>query len=143
MRNAAYHVSGNCQGILVLDDGQPGGAGNAVIVDNNVFNNNKLCAKNEDTPVNTQGGGILLLGATQTLVADNKVAGNSGKQFDSGGIVVLSAHALTTGATPTSTRSPATSLPEPPADLRWDGTGTGVRFKANRCETSVPSGFCH
>jgi len=28
------HVSGNCQGILVLDDGQPGGAGNATIVDN-------------------------------------------------------------------------------------------------------------
>ena len=24
-------VSGNCQGILVLDDGQPGGAGNAII----------------------------------------------------------------------------------------------------------------
>ena len=100
MRNAVYHVSGNCQGILVLDDGQPGGAGNAVIVDKNVFNNNKLCAKNEDTPVNTQGGGILLLGATQTLVADNKVAGNSGKQFNSGGIVVLSAHALTHGSNP-------------------------------------------
>ena len=36
-------VSGNCQGILVLDDGQPGGAGNATIQHNRVFNNNKLC----------------------------------------------------------------------------------------------------
>lgn len=138
------HVSGNCQGILVLDDGQPGGAGNAVIVDNNVFNNNKLCAKNEDTPVNTQGGGILLLGATQTLVVDNNVAGNSGKQFNSGGIVVLSAHALTHGSNPNfDTIARNTAFRNHPADLRWDGTGTGVRFKANRCGTSVPSGFCH
>jgi hypothetical protein len=44
--------------------------------------------------VNTQGGGILLLGATQTLVTYNFVAGNKGKQINSGGIVVLSAQAL-------------------------------------------------
>ena len=44
-------VSGNCQGILVLDDGQKGGAGNAVIKHNRVFNNNKFCKKSEDTPV--------------------------------------------------------------------------------------------
>ena len=137
-------VSGNCQGILVLDDGQPGGAGNAVIVDNNVLKNNKFCAKNEDTPVNTQGGGILLLGATQTLVVDNKVAGNSGKQFNSGGIVVLSAQALTHGSNPNfDTIARNTAFRNHPADLIWDGTGIGVRFKANRCGTSVPSGFCH
>jgi hypothetical protein len=59
----------NCQGILVLDDGQPGGAGNAVIVKNTVVGNNKFCAKSDDTPVPVRGGGILLLGATNTLVA--------------------------------------------------------------------------
>ncbi len=138
------HVSGNCQGILVLDDGQPGGAGNATIVDNSVINNNKFCAKNEDTPVNTQGGGILLLGATRTLVSHNFVAGNKGKQFNSGGIVVLSAKALSHGSNPnfdTITRN--TAFGNRPADLIWDGTGTGVRFRANACGRSVPAGFCH
>src|SRR5580704_11090621 len=138
------HVSGNCEGILVLDDGQPGGAGNAVIVDNSVLNNNKLCAKNSDTPVNTQGGGILLLGATQTLVADNSVAGNSGKQFNSGGIVVLSARAISHGSNPNfDTIARNTAFRNHPADLIWDRSGVGVRFKANHCRTSVPSGFCH
>ena len=72
------YVSGNCQGILVLDDGQARGAGNANIFHNGVFNNNKSCPKSDDTPVSTQGGGILLLGVTRTLVAHNKVAGNTG-----------------------------------------------------------------
>ena len=58
-------VSGNCQGILVLDDGQRGGAGNVTVLDNGVVRNNKFCAKHGDTPVNLKGGGILLLGATQ------------------------------------------------------------------------------
>jgi hypothetical protein len=29
-----------------------------------------------------------------------------------------------------------------PADLIWDGTGVGVTFKANKCGTSLPPGFC-
>ena len=33
------------------------------IVSNTVFRNNKFCPKSEETPVATQGGGILLLGA--------------------------------------------------------------------------------
>jgi nitrous oxidase accessory protein NosD len=136
-------VSGNCQGILVLDDGQRGGAGNATIVENSVFRNNKFCPKNEDTPVATQGGGILLLGATRTLVARNSVAGNKGKQFNSGGIVVLSARKISGGSNPNfDTIARNTAFRDRPADLRWDGTGTGVRFLANQCGTSVPSGLC-
>jgi nitrous oxidase accessory protein NosD len=104
-------VGGNCQGILVLDDGQKGGAGNAVIKHNRVFNNNKFCKKSEDTPVDTKGGGILLLGATHTLVTHNSVTGNAGKKFNSGGIVVLRApRRRRAGATPISTRSRSTPL---------------------------------
>jgi hypothetical protein len=88
-------VSGNCQGILVLDDGPRGSAGNATIQFNRVFDNNKFCKKHEETPVDTRGGGILLLGATHTLVTHNSVTGNAGKTFNSGGIVVLSAKPLT------------------------------------------------
>ena len=48
-------VNGNCQGILVLDDGQPGGAGNAVIRHNRVFDNNKFCMKNAGHAGDHQG----------------------------------------------------------------------------------------
>ena len=137
-------VSGNCQGIMILDDGQSGGAGNVTVLDNRVFSNNKFCAKHGDTPVNLQGGGILLLGATRTLVAHNSVAGNSGKQINSGGIVVASAHALTHGSNPNfNVVVGNTAFHNHPANLVWDGTGIGVRFKANECGTSIPSGLCH
>ena len=36
-----------------------------------------------------------------------------------------------------------TAYRDHPADLIWDGTGTGTTFTANRCATSVPSGLCH
>ena len=82
----------NCQGILVLDDGQKGGAGNAAILRNVATGNNKFCPKTQGHARSTlKGGGILLLGATHTLVARNAVSGNVGRQFNSGGIVVLSA----------------------------------------------------
>jgi hypothetical protein len=137
-------VSRNCQGILVLDDGQPGGAGNVTIRENSVFKNNKLCPKNEDTPVTTQGGGILLLGATRTLVVRNSVAGNAGRQFNSGGVVMLSARKLTKGSNPRfDTIARNTAFRDHPADLIWDGTGTRVRFRANHCRRSAPRGLCH
>jgi Right handed beta helix region len=136
-------VAGNCQGILVLDDGQPGGVGNAVIQGNSVFRNNKLCPANEDTPVTTQGGGILLLGATQTKVMNNSLKGNVGQQINSGGIVVLSA-AVFHGSDPQfDTIARNTAFRDQPADLRWDGAGSNVNFVGNHCSTSIPSGFCH
>ena len=129
---------------MVLDDGQRGGAGNAVIVDNSVFRNNKFCPKHGDTPVSLQGGGILLLGATRTLVARNSVAGNRGSQINSGGIVVASARALSHGSNPNfDTIANNTAFRDHPADLIWDGTGIGVRFIANHCGTSLPPGLCH
>jgi hypothetical protein len=137
-------VRGNCQGILVLDDGQPGGAGNAVIRNNSVFKNNKFCPAHGDTPVATQGGGILLLGATRTLVTHNSVEGNSGRQINSGGIVVVSAKALTKGSDPNfDTVAFNTAFRDHPADLIWDGTGVHVTFRGNHCGTSIPPGLCH
>ena len=137
-------VSGNCQGILVLDDGQRGGAGNTTIRHNRVFDNNKFCKKHEETPVDTKGGGILLLGATHTLVTHNSVTGNVGKKFNSGGIVVLSAKSLTHGSNPEfDTISFNFAFRNHPADLIWDHSGFGVRFRHNDCGTSIPGGLCH
>ena len=137
-------VGGNCQGILVLDDGQKGGAGNVIIRHNRVFNNNKFCKKSGDTPVDIKGCGILLLGATHSLVTHNSVTGNAGKKFNSGGIVVLSAKAISHGSNPNfDTVSFNVAFRNHPADLRWDGTGIGVRFRHNACATSIPGGLCH
>ena len=137
-------VTGNCEGILVLDDGQHGGAGNALIEHNRAVSNNKFCKKNEETPVDAKGGGILLLGATQTTVSHNSVAGNRGSQFNSGGIVVLSAKQLAHGSNPDFDIIVAnTAFRNRPADLRWDGTGRGVRFLRNHCAKSIPGGLCH
>jgi len=137
------HIRGNCQGILVLDDGEPGGAGNTIIKGNSVNRNNKFCPSTEDTP-SLQGGGILLLGATHTLVAGNSVAGNSGEQINSGGIVVASAKPLGGGSDPNfDTIASNTAYRDHPADLIWDGTGTGVTFTGNHCTASLPAGLCH
>jgi len=142
VRLTGNRVTRNCQGILVLDDGQPGGAGNTVVRRNGVFDNNKFCPKTEDTP-SLKGGGILLLGATETRVSDNSVAGNRGGQLNSGGIVIASARSLTHGSNPwhdSIVRN--TSYRNRPADIRWDGTGD-VHFFRNHCRTSTPAGLCH
>ena len=28
-------------------------------------------------------------------------------------------------------------------DIKWDGKGSGNKFKGNKCDTSQPSGLCH
>ena len=92
----------------------------------------------------TKGGGILLLGATHTLVTHNSVTGNAGKKFNSGGIVVLSAKPLTHGSNPEfDTISFNFAFRNHPADLIWDHSGIGVRFRHNDCGTSIPGGLCH
>ena len=134
----------NCEGILVLDDGQKGGAGNAAILRNVAAGNNKFCPKTKDTPVNLRGGGILLLGATHSLVAHNAVSGNVGRQFNSGGIVVLSAAKISHGSNPNhDTIAANRAFHNRPADLIWDGSGVSVHFVANHCGTSMPAGLCH
>lgn len=137
------YTARNCEGILVLDDGQPGGAGNALIKGNVVIRNNKFCPKGGETPVNLQGGGILLLGATKTRVVGNLVKGNVGTQVNSGGIVVASAMALTHGSDPNSdTIKNNDAHGNQPADLIWDRSGTSVKFAHNHCTMSLPPGLC-
>ena len=111
---------------------------------NRVVRNNKLCPKNDEMPFDVKGGGILLLGATRTLVAHNRVAGNRGQEFNSGGIVVLSSHALTGGGDPEFDAIVGNrAFRNRPADLIWDGSGTHIRFRHNHCGTSAPAGLCH
>jgi Right handed beta helix region len=136
-------VTRNCQGILVLDDGQRGGAGNTTIWKNAVIRNNKFCPPHGDNPLTLAGGGILLLGATRTQVLHNAVVGNQGHEINSGGIVVVSAHAVTKGSDPRHDLIAGNvGSDNRPAALVWDGSGVDVRFVGNHCGKSIPAGLC-
>jgi parallel beta-helix repeat protein len=138
---AFNNTSGNCEGIVGLDDGQPGGVGDLSIHDNVAHANNLFCPPNEGPPL--QGGGILLLGATDSSVWHNNVLGNQGDQVNSGGIVVFSASQFTGGSDPINdTIKNNTSFSNGPADIIWDGSGTGNTFTGNQCGVSMPSGLC-
>ena len=137
--NQAY---GNCQGILVLDDGETGGVSNITVKNNVVSSNSKACPATQDGPA-LQGGGILLLGATDSEVSWNIVRNNQGAEVNSGGILVLSAIPFGGAADPSNDSvHDNSSYGNQPADLSWDGTGTGNTFTDNHCGTSVPSGNC-
>jgi hypothetical protein len=133
---------GNCQGILVLDDGQPEGAGNIDIRYNVTNKNNKFCAGGGEAPP-LRGGGILLVGAEDTTVGWNVVRNNTGNQINSGGIVLLSAKQITGGA-PLMRNLVTHNLAygNVPKDIRYDGSGKHNRFVANACATSNPGSIC-
>jgi hypothetical protein len=131
----------NCQGILVLDDGQPGGASDITIRYNVMNRNNDACPAGEGPPL--EGGGILLLGATDSTVAWNVVRHNRGNEINSGGIVLLSASALTNGSDVENTTVRRNlAYGNRPDDLIWDGAGTGNSLDGNSCGSSQPSGLC-
>jgi nitrous oxidase accessory protein NosD len=147
VRHAHYvHVTankahGNCQGILVLDDGERGGAGDATIRYNDVERNNKVCPPGDEAPP-LSGGGILLLGATHTVVAQNIVKDNRGHDLNSGGIVLLSAAPFGGANVHDANIRNNTAYRNAPADIRWDGLGLRNIFVDNRCGHSDPARIC-
>jgi nitrous oxidase accessory protein NosD len=135
------HVFGNCTGILLLA-GAPGPLTNWKIRHNLAKANNRTdCGEEDPVP---SGVGILLLGAADNDISGNLVLGNRGSEELGGGIV------LVTGGEPGGEQfAPSgntvrrnVAFKNQPFDLFWDGTGTGVRFKGNRCATSQPEGLC-
>jgi parallel beta-helix repeat protein len=137
------HVFGSCSGILMLA-GAPGPLTNWKIRRNLVKANNKTdCGEEDPVP---SGNGILLLGAADNDVSRNLVLGNRGEGVEGlgGGIV------LVTGGEPGgpqfepsgNTVRKNVAFRNQPFDIAWDGTGTDVRFKGNRCDTSQPGGLC-
>lgn len=140
---AAFHNTAmqNCQGVLVLDDGQEGGAGNVSLTDNRTEWNNKFCPPNEEAPP-LQGGGILLLGATDSLLVHNTVVGNRGHEINSGGILLLDSGQVTGGSVAT-----GNTLAANRAWMNWpagiiDHSGGTNRFFGNHCGRSDPDGLC-
>jgi nitrous oxidase accessory protein NosD len=134
----------NCAGIWFLDGPLPGPASDWVARDNVVRNNTGACPPSEDIPVPLSGFGIALLGTDGVVVQGNLVTGNrpTGETAFAGGIVLASSAAFG-GTDPTGNvvrQNQARN--NDPADLLYDGSGSGNRFIRNDCGTSIPNGLC-
>jgi Right handed beta helix region len=134
----------NCAGAWFLDAQLPGPTSDWLATGNRVADNIAACPPSEDIPVPLSGFGIALAGTHRVVAIANLVAGNQprGDSIFSGGIVVASTAAFG-GADPTANLVAANRARDNrPADLIYDGSGSGNRFTANRCATSIPDGLC-
>jgi parallel beta-helix repeat protein len=137
----------NCAGMLFLETGEEAPAGDWTVRRNSVRQNNRACAPVEEEGIPPfSGSGIILAGTHDVVVTRNHVLRNRPTLADAplaGGIVVGSS-AEFGGADPTNNRiTRNVALFNRPADLVWDGTGTGNVFAGNRCRTSIPPSLCH
>ena len=83
-------------------------------------------------------GGIILLGATRSLVSGNTVNSNVGNAINSGGIAIASSAPFFGGPNPDGDIVVGNhAVHNQPADIIWDHTGVGVRFHGNDCATSI------
>jgi parallel beta-helix repeat protein len=141
LRNEAVH---NCLGIGLLNTGSPGGVLNWQIRNNEADSNNHFCPPSEGGPP-VSGTGIGVLGAKKSLVKNNSVLSNRPSQPGApfaGGIVVASTKPLGGTAAANNRIVENHALKNKPADIVWDGQGTGNKFRKNRCNTSQPNGLC-
>jgi hypothetical protein len=110
-----------------------------------LHNNNRVCGALPGGDPAISGAGVAILGADHITIRHNTVTANhpAAESALAGGIIV--------GSTPT----PGGDRPSnnvtvtkndvegnTPADIVWDGTGTGIRFTSNDCDTSTPGALC-
>jgi nitrous oxidase accessory protein NosD len=137
-------LTANCAGIWFLDGPLPGAASDWGARENVVRNNTAACPPSEDIPVPISGFGIALAGTDHVVVDGNVVTGNhpTGDSVFAGGIVVASTTAFG-GADPTDNVVRENHARDnEPADLVYDGSGSGNRFIRNDCATSIPDDLC-
>lgn len=137
----------NCSGVTMAGEGPGGGAATSdwLISHNDSSRNNLSCpaagtGPGAEPPIS--GSGIAIWGVRNMVVSHNTVTGNhpTGPSAIPGGIVVRSSPAgdLPTNITVTGNEAAANQ----PADIAWDGTGTGNTFRMNDCQISVPAHLC-
>ncbi|WP_165950414.1 right-handed parallel beta-helix repeat-containing protein [Actinomadura sp. GC306] len=143
-RNVKVHdntFTGNCAGVLLVDDGQRGGQGNNALWENKISKNNRGCKAYGPVPA-LKGTGIMLIGGDHNSIKKNDVTRNRGKLPYSGGIVLFP------GAPPQD--RPARHnvvegnrvLGNAPFDLVDNSGSKTNKVRANRCKTSKPRGLC-
>jgi nitrous oxidase accessory protein NosD len=138
-------MAGNCTGIAVLDENQPGDArsDHLVISHNVVVANNRFCPGDDEGQPSTSGNGVVLVGAQHTSVTHNVIMGNRGThdpatgapaQSSLGGLALLDAGPITGGAAPNDdTVVHNVVLANAPADVLYDGSGSGNQIGHNVC----------
>jgi nitrous oxidase accessory protein NosD len=142
------NVHDNCAGIFFEDfASQP--VGGFQVKGNTVEDNTRSC-RAEKFDINFSGIGIALLGATDMEVTGNHLSGNvpSGPTRISGGVVV-STDPYYRGTTFGGTTKPKNNsvignhFGRNKPDIFWEGSGSGNIFRANYCDTSVPTRLCN
>jgi hypothetical protein len=139
---------GNCIGVFLLADGQAGGSGQTLVLNNAVFANNDVCTQFAEVgflPV-LGGGGIVLAGSQHNVILQNLVTDNRGNTQFSGGIVLIQ----TTRANEDMTRDASSNnlvflnslRGNRPFDIVKDAASSPNFIQANRCSTSDPDGLC-
>ena len=131
---------GNCIGIMVLSGHGP--VEDWTVKGNQVRDNTKACPETEEGPP-ASGVGIALAGASHSRVMGNVVIGNrpTGPSIASGGVVVFDTTGLG-GGEPVGNLVKGNLFSDNEPDLFYDGSGSGNRFIANACHTSIPDGLC-
>lgn len=132
-------ATGNCAAVFVVGDESTPRAGAMRLRRNHIHANNKLCPKTPRLPF-LQGSGIVLTGAEQTLVAENRVVDNVGTSPLSGGIVLFKS--FVGAVNERNEIRDNVVLRNGTADLANRDTGTGNAFRGNTCGVSEPAGLC-
>ena len=136
----------NCVGAVVVDTPAPIQPHGYVLSMNQSYHNDRFCKGVPNGPPPTSGTGIAIVGGRHIVVRANTVWANrpskAGAAFP-GGIVVASAKALGGAVESNNVVRNNQAYRNKPADIVWDGNGTGNQFVANTCGTSTPDGMCH
>jgi len=133
-------VHNNCLGVLFLADA-PGPSGNFEVKGNWVRDNTRSCPATDEAPP-LSGVGISLFGARGVEVTGNHMAGNvpTGPTIFSGGVVVVRGLG---GTAPRDNSVVANDFGRNKPDIFYDGSGSGNFFRANHCNSSVPTRLCN
>ncbi|MCT4351717.1 right-handed parallel beta-helix repeat-containing protein [Streptomyces sp. Je 1-79] len=132
-------ATGNCAAVFVVGDESTPRAGAMSLRRNNIHANNKHCPKTPRLPF-LQGSGIVLTGAEETLVAENRIVDNVGTSPLSGGIVLFKS--FVGALNERNEIRDNVVLRNGSADLANRDTGKGNTFRGNTCGVSEPAGMC-
>jgi parallel beta-helix repeat protein len=141
---SANDLHNNCAGAVFVTFGGGPRMGDYEVKGNKVTDNTKACPA-ERGQAAFSGIGIGLFGASNLDVTSNHLSGNvpSGPTAVSGGVVVT-VDPLYSGTTkPTNNSIVANHFGRNKPDIFYDGSGSGNRFRANDCDTSVPARLCN
>src|SRR5215204_6582914 len=137
-------IHNNCAGLVFFADVPETGnsVGNYEVVANKVTDNTRKCPAFEPA---FSGIGMGLFGASGMEVRANHLSGNvpSGPSAVSGGVVVGVDPLFGGTMKPSNNSIVANHFGRNKPDIFFDKSGTGNRFRANNCNTSIPASLCN